>query len=76
MSQHTAESAGSMVIGFILAIGNHVFGWFNTFLTINLNNTVQALITGFVGALGAFLGNRLLKYIEKKIKQKKQEHKY
>ena len=70
MSQHTTESAGSMAIGFILAIGNHVFGWFNAVLAINLNDTIQALITGFVGALGAFLGNRLFKYIEKKVKNK------
>lgn len=75
MSQHTSESAGSMVIGFILAIGNHIFGWFNAVLAINLNDTIQALITGFVGALGAFLGNRLFKYIEKRIKSKK-ENKY
>jgi divalent metal cation (Fe/Co/Zn/Cd) transporter len=76
MSQHNVESVGSVVTGFCLAVGNHTFGWFKTILQIDgsqLNDYLQALITGGIGALGAFAVNRGLKYVEKKIKSKKNE---
>jgi hypothetical protein len=74
MSQHTSENLSSMVFGFILAVGNHIYGWFGTILEVNgtqLNDYTQALITGGIGAVGAFFTNRLLKFIEKKIKYNK-----
>jgi hypothetical protein len=63
------ESASSVAIGFVLAVGNHTYGWFNAILqTHNLGNWSQAIITGCLGSLGAFCTTRLLKYLEKKIK--------
>ena len=79
MSQYQDNSGcGSMVIGFILAIGNHTFGWFNSLLQVDghiFSGWAQALITGSIGACGAFITNKLLKLIEKKIKNKKEAKK-
>ena len=70
------ESVGSVVIGFVLAVGNHTFGWFGTLLQVEhhqLNEFAQAIITGSLGAFGAFVTTRSLKYIEKKIKNLKND---
>ena len=64
------DGAGSMVIGFFLAVGNHTWGWFNTILEVHfVNDWTQALLMGCVGSVGTFGTSRLLKYIEKKIKK-------
>jgi len=66
------EGAGSMAVGFVLAIGNQTWGWFNAILDINtFGHWGQAVVTGCFGSIGAFCTTRLLKYIEKKIKDKK-----
>lgn len=72
MSNHQdASSFGSVVIGFFLAIMNHTFGWFNMILSSTIvSEWLQALITGSIGAIGAFLMTKLLKFFEKKIKTK------
>lgn len=75
---HTDEKAGSMIVGFILAAGNQLFGWFHTLLSIDgsqINEYGQALITGGIGAVGAYFTNRLLKFVEKKVKKSKNETK-
>jgi hypothetical protein len=68
------ESLGSVALGFVLAVGNNAYGWFNTILQPHfLDSWSQALITGSIGSIGAFLTTRGLKYIEKKIKQKRDD---
>jgi hypothetical protein len=70
------ESTGSAVIGFVLAVSNHTFGWFNTMLQVQhsqISEFTQAIITGSLGALGAFVTSRILRYAEKKIKQLKND---
>ena len=68
MSHHQENgSIGSMLIGFVFAISNHMFGWFNSFLQVegtHLNDWLQAFITGSIGAIGAFFMNKLLKTID------------
>ena len=71
MSQHTSDSVPSIVAGFVLAVGNHTFGWFHSILEINgtaLNDYLQAFITGGFGAIGAYCVGKGIKYVERKIK--------
>jgi len=79
MSQsNNMDSVGSVVVGFVMAVGNHTFGWFNHILQVNgglVNDWGQAFITGSIGAIGAFLTNRFIKYVEKKIKNKNENNK-
>ena len=75
MSQYN-ENAFSLAVGFCMATTNHAFGWFNNFLQINgiqSNEWVAAFFTGSIGAVGAYLTNKGIKYFEKRIKNKKDE---
>jgi hypothetical protein len=81
MSHHNEAngSLSSMFIGFILAITNHMFGWFNVILQVkgtHINEWLQAFITGSIGAIGAFLMNKLLKIVDKKIKTRKEKNEH
>lgn len=74
MSQHgVSDSIPSVITGFVLAVGNHTFGWFHTILQVDgnsLNEYVQAFITGGFGAIGAYCVGKGIKYVEKKFKKK------
>ena len=76
MSGQQHESIASVTIGFILAVANHIFGWFNdVFILVSdglLSQGLQAIFTGFIGATTAFFANKFWKYIDKKIKSKKE----
>ena len=76
MSQHNGDSVPSLVAGFVLAVGNHTFGWFNNILEINgtsLNEYLQAFITGGFGAIGAYCVTKGIKWIEKKVKNRRND---
>lgn len=64
----------SMLIGFVAALSNHFFGWFNTVflkisIDININEWFQALMTGMIGATGAYFANRFWKLLDRKKKK-------
>ena len=64
----------TLAIGFIFALGNQIFGVMNTLLDVQSTfwmQWIQALITGGLGALSAYLVNRGLKSFEKFLKRKK-----
>ena len=58
MSDHhsySVDASNSVLLGFILSVGNHLFGWMNKIsLTEGLNEIIQAIITGFIGATVAY----------------------
>ena len=73
MEQHDGSSGSitTMLIGFVTALSNHFFGWFNaSFLKINASFNIdkwfEALLTGMIGATGAYLANRFWKFLEKR----------
>lgn len=67
----------TLMIGFIFAVSNQIFGWFNSLLDVHstllmqnlLMQGLQALITGGLGAFSAYMVNKALKYFEKKFKK-------
>lgn len=64
--QSSSNNGVSLFIGFIMAVGNHLFGWMNQITTTtHIPMLLQALLMGFFGAIGTFLGNRLIKFIKK-----------
>lgn len=67
MSEHhnTNHDAGnSIVLGFILSVGNHFFGWLNKItITEGLNEIIQAVITGFIGATVAYFTTKFWRKI-------------
>jgi hypothetical protein len=73
MSTHQTESIGSVVIGFVLAVTNHFFGWLNhVFLDFHVQawgESIQAIVTGILGATGAYFTTKFWKAVEKKIKK-------
>lgn len=72
MHEQDYSAAGSSILfGFTLSVGNHLFGWLNNINGINhLNDFLQAVFTGFVGATVAFFTNMLWK----KVTAKKRKH--
>lgn len=75
-NQHNGSSF-SFLVGFIMAIGNHLFGWMNQIQPVaHMNTYLQALLVGIVGAIGTFIGNEGLKFIKKQFKKKHDEHIY
>jgi flagellar biosynthesis protein FliQ len=61
----------SILIGSIMAIFNHLFGWMNQIQpTSHIPSLVQALLMGIVGALGTFIGNEAIKFVKKIVKKK------
>ena len=52
-NQNDYSSGISIVIGFILSMSNHVYGWFGMIkLTANLDAWFQTIVIGFLGAKG------------------------
>lgn len=71
MENHSGSSIGSIVMGFILAIGNHVFGWLNQIqATSHWDTYSQAFITGALGAAAAFMTTRILRWADGLIKKR------
>jgi|TARA_R110000868_G_scaffold383654_3_gene650923 uncharacterized membrane protein len=72
MEQHHNSSGISLMMGFILATFNHIFGWINSITPASehMNPFAQALIMGFLGATVSFFTTKFWKYIEKKLKSK------
>lgn len=68
--QNSHQSGFSLLIGFIMAIFNHLFGWLNTIEPTNhLPSMFQALLMGIFGAFGTYVGNQLIKFIKNKLKK-------
>ena len=70
------ENLFNVAVGFCMATTNHAYGWFNNILQVNgiqSNEWLSALLTGSIGAMGAYVTNKGIKYIEKKIKNKSNE---
>ena len=67
----------TLMIGFVFAVSNQIFGWFNSLLDVHstllmqnlLLQGLQAIITGGLGAFSAFMVNKALKKLEKKFKK-------
>ena len=74
-NEHQHQGDGgfmNIAIGFILAVGNNLFGWLNNIhFTADWNAYLQAAVTGFVGATFAFFANKFWKVIERKLKKNK-----
>jgi uncharacterized membrane protein YeaQ/YmgE (transglycosylase-associated protein family) len=72
-THHNDASGGvSMLVGFVLAFTNHIFGWFASIqFTANWNGWFQAIVLGIIGSTVTFFTNRFWKYIEKKWKDRK-----
>jgi hypothetical protein len=68
-NHHTNDGGiGSILIGFVLAIGNQVFGWMNTILEIHtIHWTIQAVVVGILGSTASYFTNKIWKWAEKKI---------
>ena len=71
---HDGNSSMSFLVGFIMALGNHLFGWMNQIQpTSHIPSYVQALLMGIFGAIGTYFGNQIIKFF-KKVLKKNQEH--
>lgn len=69
---HGATNGFNVVLGFILAVSNHIFGWMNNIqITAHWDSWFQAAVTGFLGATFAFFANKFWKFVENKLKRKK-----
>ena len=57
MEQHHGSGTGiSVLVGFIMAIGNHLFGWLNQIhITAQWGNIFQTIFISMVGATVGFL---------------------
>ena len=74
MQNHHNQNLGTIIIGFTFALCNQMFGWMNTLLDVHSTiwmQWLQALITGGLGALSAYLVNKGIKAFEKFIKRKR-----
>ena len=71
---HDSSSAISVMIGFITALGNHMFGWLNKIhFTADWNAYLQAAIISFVGATIGFFTQLIWKKLTGKKKSKEEE---
>jgi hypothetical protein len=72
MQHHDSTGGVSLLVGFVLAMFNHIFGWMNSITHSNghMNPFVQALFMGCIGATATFFTNKFWKVIEKKFKKK------
>jgi uncharacterized membrane protein YeaQ/YmgE (transglycosylase-associated protein family) len=62
----------SMLVGFVLAFTNHIFGWLgNIHFTANWDGWFQAIVLGMIGSTVTFFTNRFWKFLEKKYKDRK-----
>ena len=76
MHNHQNGSSVSILIGSIMAIFNHLFGWMNQIQpTSHIPSLLQALLMGMVGALGTFIGNEGIKFFRKLFKKKQDANK-
>jgi len=74
MEHHNSTGGVGLLLGFVLAMFNHIFGWMNSITatsgaTSHMNPFVQALIMGFIGATVSYFTNKFWKFIEKKYKK-------
>jgi ribose/xylose/arabinose/galactoside ABC-type transport system permease subunit len=71
MEHHNSTGGVSLLLGFVLAMFNHIFGWINSIVPTSgqMNPFVQALVMGFVGATISFFTTKFWKSIEKKFKK-------
>lgn len=74
MQNHDSSNIFTILFGAFLAICNHVFGWMNAILDIHvagfLVTTLQAMVTGSLGAFSAYYTNKFLKRRDKKKQDK------
>jgi uncharacterized membrane protein YeaQ/YmgE (transglycosylase-associated protein family) len=75
-THHHNDGTGgiSMLIGFVLAFTNHIFGWLgNIQVTANWEGWFQAIMMGIIGSTVTFFTTKFWKYIEKKYKDRKKK---
>jgi len=72
MEQQNQTGGVSLMLGFVLAMFNHVFGWLNAITTTSgqINPFVQAVLVGFIGATVSFFTNKFWKNITDKKSKK------
>jgi len=69
---YEAGNGFSLLVGFVLAFTNSVFGWLgNISITANIDAWFQALILGVIGSTATFFTNKFWKYVVEKRKTKK-----
>jgi H+/Cl- antiporter ClcA len=73
MEHHNSTGGAGLVLGFILAMFNHIFGWLNqiTPTSDHMNPFLQAALMGALGATISYFTNKFWKMIEKKYKKLK-----
>jgi hypothetical protein len=71
MEQQNQTGGISLMLGFVLAMFNHIFGWLNAISssTGQLNPFLQAVLVGFLGATVSFFTNKFWKSTDKKFKK-------
>jgi hypothetical protein len=74
LMEHTPNSTSgvSLLVGFILAMFNHLFGWLNNITPVSadhMNPFLQATIMGALGATISYFTTKFWKNIEKKFKK-------
>jgi hypothetical protein len=73
LMEHQNQTGGvSLMLGFVLAMFNHIFGWLNAITTTSgqLNPFLQAVLVGFLGATVSFFTNKFWKSITDKKSKK------
>lgn len=72
--EHNNSTGGlGLLLGFILAMFNHIFGWLNQITPTpdHMNPFLQAALMGALGATISYFTNKFWKMIEKKYKKLK-----
>jgi hypothetical protein len=70
MQNQTGTGPFSLLVGFFMAISNHLFGWLNSIEPANhIPSMLQALLMGIFGAIGTYIGNQGIKYFKNRFKK-------
>lgn len=61
---YDAGNGVSLLVGFLLAFSNSIFGWLGKIqVAADWNTWIQALILGFIGSTATYFTNKFWKYI-------------
>ena len=70
MHNQSGTGGFSLLVGFFMAISNHLFGWLNSIEPTNhIPSMFQALLMGIFGAIGTYIGNQGIKYLKNRFKK-------
>jgi hypothetical protein len=73
---HHDDAGGgvSMLVGFVLAFTNHIFGWLGSIqFTAKWDVWLQAIVLGIIGSTVTFFTNKFWKFLEKKWKDRRKK---